>query len=138
MLRHYILIALRNLGKNKTSTFIHLTGLSLSVGICLLLLGYIRHEQSFDRFHAKKDRLFRLEQADMSERVEGDKAVAQDDDKHVLVFPLVVAGGLQRNMPDVAGVTRIQDHPHVLVKAGNDVFREKDCLYTDSNFFQNF
>jgi putative ABC transport system permease protein len=138
MLRHYILIALRNLGKNKTSTFIHLTGLSLSVGFCLLLFGYIRHEQSYDQFHVKKDRLFRLEQSEMSGPAGGDKAVAKDEDKHVLVFPLVVGGDLQRSVPDVAGVTRIQDHPDVLVKAGGQVFRERDCLYTDSNFFQNF
>jgi hypothetical protein len=47
--------------KYKTFTFINIFGLSLSISFCMMRYMYIRYEQSFDEFHVKKDRLFRLE-----------------------------------------------------------------------------
>jgi putative ABC transport system permease protein len=138
MLLHYIRVALRNLGKNRISSIIHLTGLSLSLGFCLLLFGYIRHEQSFDRFQANKDRIFRLEQDEMSGSAGAAGAVAKNQDKHTLIWPLVVAGDMQRSLPDIASFTRLQERENSLVKTNNQVFRERACLYADSNFFQNF
>jgi putative ABC transport system permease protein len=61
MFRNYFKIAWRNLMKYKTFTFINIFGLSLSVSFCVLLFMYLRYEQSFDEFHLKKDRLYRLE-----------------------------------------------------------------------------
>lgn len=143
MLRHYIRVALRNLRKNKTSTFIHLTGLSLSIGFCLLLFGYIRHEQSYDGFHIKKDRLFRLEMTDMwSGKKKAGSGTKKDgeknDDKVGLVFPVIVAGDMANSLPEVESVVRFKDEGSPLVRINNRIFKEKDLLYADSNFFEVF
>src|ERR1700730_17911008 len=61
MFQNYFKIAWRNLMKYKTFTFINNFGLSLSISFCMMLYMYIRYEQSFEEFHVKKDRLFRLE-----------------------------------------------------------------------------
>ncbi len=52
-------IALRVLWKDKFNTAMNLLGLTIGI-FCFLLLGsYVKHELSFDRFHDKKDRLYR-------------------------------------------------------------------------------
>ena len=61
MFKNYIKIAWRNLIKNKALSIINITGLSVSIAFCLVLFFYIRYEQSYDTFNAKKDQLFRLE-----------------------------------------------------------------------------
>ena len=61
MIKNYFKIAWRNFIKNKTLSIINITGLSVSIAFCLILLFYIRYEQSYDTFHAKKDHLYRLE-----------------------------------------------------------------------------
>jgi len=60
MLRNYLRIGLRNLLRHKGYSLIHLAGLSVSLIVTVLLLGFIRYEQSFDDFHEQKDRIYRL------------------------------------------------------------------------------
>lgn len=60
MLKNYAKICFRNLMKNKTYSFINITGLSIGLVSCLLIFLWISNELSFDRFHTHKDRIFRL------------------------------------------------------------------------------
>ena len=61
MLRNYITTALRNLLKHKGYALVNVIGLSLGLTGCILMLLYIRYETSYDDFHLKKDRMYRLE-----------------------------------------------------------------------------
>lgn len=45
-------IALRNLWKNKTSSFINISGLAIGLAACLLLLLYVSYEWNYDK-HGK-------------------------------------------------------------------------------------
>jgi putative ABC transport system permease protein len=136
MYKSFLTIGWRNLVRNRTFSLINLIGLSISVAFCLLLFCHIRHEQSFDQFHAKKDRLFRLEMSDM---FAGAKKGAKKDDKKLgIIFPLVVSGDMQNSLPDIGSITRLKDYGENLVKVNNRVFREQHLLYTDDNFLQNF
>ena len=60
MLRNYLKIALRNLMKFKFISFINLSGLTIGLTSCLLILTYILHELSFDRYNANADRIYRV------------------------------------------------------------------------------
>ncbi|MBB6110513.1 putative ABC transport system permease protein [Mucilaginibacter lappiensis] len=62
MLKNYLLVALRNLSKHKAFSFINIVGLAIGMAACLLILQYVNFELSFDNFHAKKDRIFRINQ----------------------------------------------------------------------------
>jgi putative ABC transport system permease protein len=62
MIKSYFLIALRNLSKNKVFSFINITGLAIGMAAGLLIIQYVTFELSFDNFHAKKDRVFRVTQ----------------------------------------------------------------------------
>ena len=57
-----ITFILRRFGRNKLSTSLHLVGLSLGITVCLLIGLFIRHELSFDRYHSKADRIYRINQ----------------------------------------------------------------------------
>lgn len=59
MLTNYLKIALRNLLKNKLFTSLNLLGLALGIAVALLLLVFVKEELSFDRYHAKAERIYR-------------------------------------------------------------------------------
>jgi putative ABC transport system permease protein len=60
MIRNYFLTAIRHFWKNKSFSFINITGLALSMAVCLLLIIIIRDAHTYDRFHANADRIYRL------------------------------------------------------------------------------
>ena len=60
MFRNYFISSLRSLLKNKTFTFVNIFGLAFSLGICMVVLGHISHELSFEDIHENKDRIYRL------------------------------------------------------------------------------
>ena len=62
MLKNYLLVAFRNLTKNKAFSFINIVGLAIGMAACLLILQYVTFELSYDNFHAKKDRIYRINQ----------------------------------------------------------------------------
>jgi putative ABC transport system permease protein len=62
MFKNYLLVAFRNLTKNKGFSFINIFGLAIGMAACLLILQYVSFELSFDNFHVKKDRIYRINQ----------------------------------------------------------------------------
>jgi putative ABC transport system permease protein len=60
MVRHFFLIAIRNIFRHKVFTFINLIGLSVSLAICLLVIKIIFALYSSDRFHQYKNQIFRV------------------------------------------------------------------------------
>ncbi len=62
MIKNYLKIALRNIFKHKTFSFINIFGLSIGVAAFLLIVQYVSYETSYDKFQEKGDRIFRLQQ----------------------------------------------------------------------------
>jgi len=62
MLKNYLKIAWRNLLKNKTHTFINVTGLSVGMAVAMLIGLWIRDEVSYDKYFQNYDRLVRVMQ----------------------------------------------------------------------------
>ena len=60
MLKNYLLIAFRNLWRNKSYTSINLFGLSIGIAATLLILIYILFEFSYDQFHKNIDSIYRI------------------------------------------------------------------------------
>jgi putative ABC transport system permease protein len=50
----------RNLRRHPAYTFINVTGLAVGMACCLLMLLFVRDELSYDRFHEKADRVYRI------------------------------------------------------------------------------
>ncbi|MCE2994887.1 MAG: ABC transporter permease, partial [Flammeovirgaceae bacterium] len=60
MLKNYFTTAIRNLWRSKGSTIINISGLTLGVTTSLILFLLVRYQLSFDNFHAKGDRIYRV------------------------------------------------------------------------------
>jgi len=57
MLKNYLKIALRNLRRNKSYTFINFLGLTMGMTCCVLIALYVKSELSFDDFNKKINRI---------------------------------------------------------------------------------
>ena len=60
MFRNHFSIALRNFKKRKAFTFINTLGLTVGMTISLLILTYTQYENSYDEFHSKANRIYRV------------------------------------------------------------------------------
>lgn len=60
MFFYYIKIALKNLWNNKKYSAINIVGFSFSLSIFLVIILFILHEKSFDRYHQNSETIYRL------------------------------------------------------------------------------
>lgn len=60
MISNYIKIALRSIFRNRLTAFINIAGLAVAMGAALLIYFYITDELSYDRYHSKIDRTYRI------------------------------------------------------------------------------
>jgi putative ABC transport system permease protein len=60
MIRNYIKVALRSIFRNKLTAFINIAGLALSMACATLIYLFIADELSYDKYHAKADRIYRV------------------------------------------------------------------------------
>ena len=60
MLLNYLKIALRNLQRNITYSFINIFGLSIGIACSILIMLWIADEYQFDRFHERRENLYKV------------------------------------------------------------------------------
>src|SRR6476659_285351 len=129
MLRNYLKIAIRNLWKNKTFSFINIAGLATGLGCFLLIALYVLDELSFDKYNANADRIYRIN-SDI--RFGG-------ADLHMPVTSDMMGQILKKDYPQVEQYTRIYSfNGDKLVKKGNEYIDEEHVAHADSTFFDVF
>ncbi|MBO0930848.1 ABC transporter permease [Fibrella aquatilis] len=127
MLTNYLNIAWRNLVRHKTNTGINVIGLAMGLAACLLLVTYLKHELSYDAFHANANRLVRV-------------TMEYSADGQVGKVPTTgtkVAPELGRQFSEIESGVRLINAEGV-VQVGDKQFSEKALLYADSAFFSLF
>ncbi len=60
LLHNYFKTAVRSIRRNKLFSGINLFGLGISMTVCLLMIAYIAELLSYDSFHTKRDRIYRI------------------------------------------------------------------------------
>ena len=60
MFRNYLVIALRNLMRQKMYSFINILGLSVGLACCMLILCYVNYEYQYDQHHPNVDRIYKV------------------------------------------------------------------------------
>ncbi len=136
MFRNYLKTAFRSLRANKSYSLITVAGLGVGIAVCLVIFLFISYEQSFDVFHSKSARIYRVLQKGAPQP---DKAVSYSSE---VPFPLPWA--IEHDLPDwktsaVFRLDNIQLMP--LDKAGNPEkkFKENDgVLLVQPAFFSIF
>ncbi|HEY9302271.1 MAG TPA: hypothetical protein VIQ31_39090, partial [Phormidium sp.] len=99
MLRNYLTIAWRNLIKYKAFSFTNSLGLGVGMAACLLVLQYVVFEYSYDTFHEKADRIYRLA---------GRRFVSGQLDGETAMSYHAAGPALQKDIPGIAQYTRIR------------------------------
>ena len=128
MFKNYIKIAWRNIKRQKGYSIINIAGLALGMACAILIIFYIHHELSFDRFHENADRIY---------RVVIDATIKQD---RIVVPAAQMAFGptVAKDFPEVAAAVRVQTRSKTMVKYADRSFYEKGLLYADASFFDVF
>ena len=60
MFKNYFVITYRLFLRYKVYSFINILGFALGLAVFLLILLFIRHELSYDRFYKDHDRIYRV------------------------------------------------------------------------------
>jgi putative ABC transport system permease protein len=129
MLRHYIRIAIRHLGRQKILSFINISGLSIGLACFSLFLLFAVNEFSYDRGHVRADRIYRVnEWYSMTGRPPGGESSVST--------PL--GPSLKKDFPDVEDFVRFQVawRPN-LVKADDKITSNK-ITFADAQVLQVF
>lgn len=128
MLKNYLVIAWRNIRKNKVFSLINILGLSTGIAACLLITQYVMHELSYDNYHSKKDRIFRMQQ----DRY--DKGVLSTQWAYGCS---AIGQALKENFPEVEEYVRMRPGQEVL-SYGDVFFKEEKAYYASEAFFKVF
>jgi putative ABC transport system permease protein len=128
MIRNYITSIFRYISRNRAFTIINVLGLAIGMMACMLIAQYVLHEFSYDNFHEKKDRIFRVQldrydKGELSTRwASGCAGIGQD---------------LITNFAEVEHFTRLYGADATL--AYKDVFfTEENIYFASTDFFKIF
>jgi putative ABC transport system permease protein len=127
MLKNYFKIAFRNLWRHRVFSFINIMGLTVGMTACLLIFLYVRFELSYDRFHPKADRIYRI--------VADIKTPTETLPSHGPAW--AVPGHIKFDFSEVEAFTRIAPE-NLLFRKGDVKFNEANTVWADSAFFQIF
>jgi putative ABC transport system permease protein len=130
MLKNYVLVALRNLWRQKGYTLINIFGLTIGLASSILILLYVVNELTYDKFHEKSDRIYRV-------WISG--SMPATEMRHAVSSP-PMAEALVNDYPEVEQSCRIRLAGGWLVRQGERVFNETDeeFIFADSTFFDVF
>jgi len=130
MIRNYILVALRNLWRNRGYASINIFGLALGLTTSIFIFLYVINELTYDRFHEKSDRIYKAWVSGMMPTGEMHDAITAGP----------MAAALIADYPEVEQVVRIRQYGGYLVGNGDRKFNEtrEDFMFADSTFFDVF
>jgi len=128
MFKNYLKITWRNIRKQKGYAVINLIGFTIGITACLFILLYVIHELSYDRFHEKADRIYRL----------ANEARISSDALQTATSPGPAAAALVQDFPEVEIATRIDQLGQTVVRVNGQMYNENNLMYADPNFFEVF
>src|SRR5690348_2809602 len=125
MVRNYLLVAFRNMLRNKAFSAINVLGLGLGIGCSLLIFLWVRDESSVDKFHQNGPQLYSL-----FERQYHDGAVFANHNT-----PGMLSQELKKVYPEVVHATSYAWN-HLNTFEANDKVLKVDGNYAHPDFFE--
>ncbi len=129
MLKNYIKIAWRSLWRQKEYTVLNIAGLAIGLTCFITILIFVKQEYSYDTFHTKADRIYRVVQ-----HVSEDERYANTGG----AMPVM----LEKEFSDIESIvsfTRFATHVSIDSEDGQrKTFREEKFLCADTGFFEMF
>ena len=124
MFLNYLISACRNLRRRPSAAIINVIGLSLAVGWNLLVQQFVAHELTYDRFHERIDRTYRV----VTERSGGGRSPQ--------IMDLDIGRKLAAQYPGIRGVVRTRGTKEY-IRSGDDFVRER-ILFADPSLLDVF
>jgi putative ABC transport system permease protein len=124
MFKNYLKIAVRNLIRHKTYSFINIAGLAVGMASCFLILLYVLDEASYDRYHEKADQIFRV------------LKINKDGGEFSARTSFSLAPTLKNDFPEIINTARIFTNSVMVVNGGKS-FKE-DFFFADQDIFNVF
>ena len=125
MLKNYLKIAIRNLSRHPTYSFLNISGLAIGMAASILILLWVQNELSYDRFNANADQIYRI-------------TVVASDQFKAATNPAGMPAGLQAVMPEIRNTVRVSHPVETLFEKGDIQFMEKKGFYADSTLLDIF
>src|SRR5215210_3593384 len=137
MFKNYFKTAFRSLIRNRNYAIINIAGLAVGIAVCMMIFIIIQFQTSFDAFHSKKDRIYRV----LTEYHHADAATIS----YAKNVPFPMPTALKTAFPQLEQVAPIyashNDELQVLDDNGTPVknFKEQSgVFYTSPSFFTMF
>lgn len=92
MLNSFFKIFFRNLWRNKTFSFINISGLAIGLAVFIIIMLWVSNELSYDRFHKNNDRIAAV----MTNQSFGNNEIATFP-----AVPSMLAGAMTKDLPGV-------------------------------------
>lgn len=129
MFRNYLKTAFRNLSRQKIYTLINIFGLAIGLATCMMIMLYVVHELSYDKFFKDHDRIYRM----------AVKANISGDFLDVAVTANPMGEALVREYPEVVSRSRIMpSNQAVFFTIDEKSFYTEGLYYVDSTFLDLF
>ena len=127
MNKMYLKIAFRNLWHHKVFSFINIMGLAVGMTACFLIFLYVRFETSYDNFHTKAARIYRV--------VSDVKTPSETIHDGLTTSPVAI--NMKKEFPEVEDAVRFS-RDGFLVRKGDVKFQEINSVLVDSTLFNVF
>jgi putative ABC transport system permease protein len=128
MFKNLILTALRHIRKHPGYSLMNILGLTIGISSALFLIIYVTDELSYDRYHDKADRIYRV----------SSKITEPDDQFTWIVAQIPFGPQVVRDYAEVQSFVRFINMPRALYKYENQEFNEENFYFVDSTLFDIF
>lgn len=133
MFRNNLKIALRSLFKQKVYTSINVAGLAVGIASCLLIMLYVQHEFSYDKFFQDHERIYRM----VLERKYPNHST------YYAIIPHSFEGIINKEFPEVEATTNVFGFNNFTLSYKNErdevkQFDEEFVLASDTSFLRMF
>ena len=128
MIKNYLKIAWRNIWKTKGFSTINILGLAVGMTACFLIALYVRFELSYDNYHTKANRIYRLV-CDVKTPTE------TLTEESITSGPMAL--NISKDFPEVENFVRITPE-NLLIRRENVKFQEASLFFADSTLLELF
>src|SRR6187549_667216 len=129
MIKNYIKIAWRNILRHKGYASINILGLAIGIAACVLILQYVSFELSYEEFHTKKDRIFRVQQ----DRYDNGKLSTQ-----WAAGAYAVGNSFKDAIPEIEDYAKVVGNGRVTTNLNNQPLKIEKVFFANTSFFKIF
>jgi putative ABC transport system permease protein len=129
MFTNYLKIAFRSLLKSRNTSIINIAGLSIGFACCILIFLFVQYETSYDRFHAKADRIYRV--------LTIDEALGVSSNLVGITMPMMGAA-MEAEFPEVVNKVRMLPQGRQLISHDQQGHYTEHFAYAEPSLFEVF